>query len=168
MKKISMILSLCLICFSLAACDPGPVSHYRSEGVADEVVGIELINYHNQETKIINTIISTRAIRAFDFDKMEIIEELDTEKLGDFLQDFSEVNIWSRWIHPDSPVDISIRIIYDSGDFEVISCVNTDEEVISFLARYNSKGKMVKHIGTVENRSEFVDIVNRYFTTQIK
>lgn len=150
MKKIFMILLLFFTCFILIACEPRSVSY--PDDYLEDVIKVELINYDNNK------------IKRFDVDKMEIIEELNTEKLDDFLQDLSDIYMW-RSIPKGYFAGESIRIIYGNGDFEVMSCNNTEHKIISYLVRYDSNGRMIKLIGSVEHKSEFTNILNTYFTT---
>jgi len=152
MKKIYSILLFCFICFSLTACEPIPVS-YPDDYLID-VERVELINYENSDRS------------TFDFEKMTIVEELKSEKLDDFIQDISELYMWRRVANCDFE-NVSIRIIYSNGYFEVISCNNTDKKVISNLVRYDAEGILIKDIGSLEFRSDYVNLINNYFTTQI-
>lgn len=153
MKKEFMILLICFICLSLTACEPPGVS-YPDDYLRD-VIKIELINYDNSK------------MSPFNFDKMEIIEELDAEKLDDFLRDLSEIYMW-RSITEGYFDGISIRTIYSNGNFEVMSCNNTDYRINSYVVRFDSDGKKIKFIGSVEDESEFINIINKYFITQIE
>jgi len=165
-RAVSIAFLLFLLILCLSACDPGSISYPNEESISD-VVSVELIEYNNIYVSRINTLFSTRKIQDFDFEKMEIIEVLSEDTLEDFLNDFSELDVWTRWSHPDSPLRTSIRIIYNNGDFDVISCCNTEKEIISFMAKYDSKGNFKNHIGTVEKVTAYLDLINRYFTKQI-
>ena len=115
MKRAILIILVLVLIFSLTACDPSWYSQQYQE-LAANVVRVELISYDNSNAKIINDLFQKGAVRAFDFNKMEIIEVLDVEKLDDFLQDWSKITLWTHWIHSNSPVGISIRIIYSNDD----------------------------------------------------
>lgn len=157
MKKAFLILLSCFICFSLTACnDPGPryPYHYPYEELTDNVIGVELINYDGNGNN------------SFNFEKIKNVEVLASEKLDDFWQDLSEMTIWNR-PNFESNAGVSIRIVYSNGEFDLMSCNNTEHKVRSFLVKYNSEGKMIERIGSVENKSEFVNIITNYFTTII-
>ena len=165
MKK-TLIILLCTFVLFLTACDPAPSGYLRNIPV-DDVVSVELINYKNPDAKMINTLLSRSGIKSFDFKKMEIIEDLSEDKFEDFLQDFSDLDVWTRWQHPNSPIGGSLRIVYANGDFDVISCHNEEHAIISFMAKYNKKGKLKDHIGTIESKEDYINILNKYFTRQI-
>lgn len=151
MKRVAVFLLLCFLCFSVTACnDPSPVA-YPFEELKEGAARVELINYDSGKT------------RRFDFDKMEVIEVLDAERKDDFFRDLSEVTMWNR-PNPGERSGIGIRIVYDNGDFEVIMCNNTDHEIISYMARFDSEGKLMKMIGSIEVKREFIDLIDRYFT----
>gem|GEM_PF-2157339 len=164
---ISLVLLCSAILSCLTGCDP---SHYTQnyEDLLSSVTGVELIRYDAPNAEYINTFISQRKVRAFDFSKAEIIEVLDTENLDDFLQDWADVRLWNIWGHSNSPVGISLRILHDNGDFDVFSCTVEDGvQSGMFGHRFTERGRLKEYIGLLENRSDFVDIINSYFTMNI-
>jgi hypothetical protein len=160
MKRLFAILFFIFACLSLTACDPAWYYHYNSERIA-AIVAVELIDYEYPDATEISTFISTSRVQQFDLNKMTIIETVDEDKLGEILQDLSEVEVWGGWNHSDSPFGISLRIIYADGDFEVVSA---DPE-LPFFARYDSNGKLIRYIGMFLYSSDFEDIVNKHFNT---
>jgi hypothetical protein len=167
MKKISIVMLICSLCFCLTACDP---SRYRLnyEKLAASVIRVELINYDAPKAKIINTFISQRRVRVFDFDKVEIIETLNEENLDGFLQDLSKAGFWNIWGHSNSPVGVSIRIIYNDDYFDVFSYTIVDGTRFTFGHRFNNNGKLTKYVGLFGARSDFVNVINSHFATQIE
>ena len=166
MKRKLIILILSAFVLLLTACDPGMV-HYARNISIDDVVRVELIDYDNPKVKKISSLITERGIKAFDFKKMTIVEELSEEKYEDFFQDFSQLKLWGRWHHLNSPSGTSIRIVYSNDDFDVVSFGNIEDQVFSFMAKYNSKGKLIDFIGTVESKTDYINLINSYFKTQI-
>jgi hypothetical protein len=162
MKRLLAILLVTFACLSLTACDPAWYFHYNSERIA-EIVAVELIDYDYPDAVEISTFLSTRRVRRFDFNRMETIETVDESMLDDFLQDLSGVEVWGGWHHSNSPFGISLRIIYRNGDFDVVSA---DQE-LPFFARFNSKGRLDRYIGMFLYSTDFADIVNKHFETQI-
>ena len=162
MKKLSIILLSFFFCIGLTACDPGRYLHFAD--LVDEIVAVELIYYDNPNAKVISTFFSTRSVQRFNSKKMEIIEELNGDRLEDFLQDLSGIEAWTGWSHSNSPFGISLKITYSNDEFEVVS---DDGVSLTFFARYNSKGRLVMNIGGFNDRSDFADLVNNHFETQI-
>lgn len=166
MKKISVILLFCFLCLGLSACDPSWI-YQDYEELAANAVSVELIHYNDSRTKVINDLPSGKmGVRSFDFNKMELVETLDEKELDDFLRDWSEIQLWTHWIHSNTPVGMSIRIVYSNGDFDVFSYPESDE-ALYFGYRYNKRGKVKELIGLICNRDDFVNIINHYFTTKI-
>jgi hypothetical protein len=164
MKKLLAILLLICVCFGVTACDPTSYYHYNNSERIAEITAIELINYDYPDAVQINTFFSTRGVERFDFDRMTVLEVVGEDIFADFLQDLSEVKIWTSWIHSDSPFGICLRIIYKNGDFEVISA---DSE-LPFFALYNSRGRLRHYLGMFEeNERDFAELVNKHFVTQI-
>ena len=154
---------VCVLCFSLIACDPRFFTYEYSD-LSGSVSKVELIEYNNPDIKMTSTLFSNRGIKRFDEKKMEIVEELDAERLDDFLQDLAGIGLNNLWNQPDSHAGMCIRLIYPDGEYEVISY--PDPTIPGLLVRYNKKGKLVKYIGSVSNREDFVDIVDKYFNKE--
>ena len=166
MKKLPMKLLIILVCLvGLTGCDPTAYYHYANQERVAGIVAVELIYYDNSDVYKINTFFSTRQVERFDFDKMTVLETLGEGQMADFLQDLAKVEIWTRWIHADSPFGISLRIIYANGDFEVVS-VDLNED-LPFFARYNRRGRLRDYIGMFHYEEDFANIINKHFETQI-
>ena len=52
---------------------------------------------------------------------MEIRSTLSQDNMDEFLKDLCKHEIMMHWIHLDSPKDECIRLVYDTGDFEIIT-----------------------------------------------
>jgi len=165
MKKITFIILISLICICLAACDPSHFTYMRHKPV-DELVNVELIEYKNSNVALISNLYSNREIKRFDFSKVIVIETLNADAHEDFINSLSEYVLWNHWWQPDSPSEMCLRLIYENGDFDVISYANPNGN--GYYNRFNSQGKLVKYIGSLTSRDNFVEIVNAYFTNQIE
>ena len=168
-KNSIMILLVCSFFFILTACDPGNY-FYDYEILNDNVKRIELINYDNDAAKFYNEILSKtrKEIISFDFDKMEIVEILNEIKIDDFIQNLSKINFLEYWNHSDSPVVMCIRMIYKNDDFEIISFNYYNNEYYNFVGKFDNHGNPIKFIGGFASGSDFVELVNNYFETQIE
>jgi len=165
MKKIPLVILITSLCLFLAACDPSHFTYdaYRPSAA---ITSVELIEYNNPDVKLINNLYSNREIKRFDFDKMTTIETLDANTIDDFTITLSGIGMWNHWWIPDSPSDICLRVIYENGEFDVISY--TDPDGNGYFNRFDSIGKLVKYIGSFCERDSFVELVNNYFVIQIK
>jgi hypothetical protein len=163
-KIFIVILLFVLLCFCLTACDPPQFFH---EDLTGKVVGIQLVNYNNSDAKGVNTFVDyknpEKDMLPFDFNKMQVIETLSSEEIEDFLKELSAAFIIKAYVHFDSPNGTCIRLIYDNGDFEIIS--RTKEN--SIIALYNESGEILQYIGIMDNRNDFINLINNYFTPQI-
>ena len=162
MKKAIAFALMCLVFLGLVACDPIDYSYVYIKPEAD-IVGVELISYDNPNARQINTFIPIilPRIRAFKFDKMSIVEALDSEKLEAFSKELDKISVWTIWTHLNSPAGTNVRILYDDGCFDVLSPFN------DFAGRYDSNGKAVEHWGHILNKDDLIDLVNTYFTNHI-
>jgi hypothetical protein len=164
MKNFTVLIFITLMTFCLVACDPERF-HFSHDELKEEIIEVELINYDNINPKIINE--ESSEILPFDFDKMESVESLGFESIDDFLQDLSKIEFHVNLKHSDSPVGISIRAIYSNGDFIIISCESINKTGYSFAGLFDSEGNVKDFFGDFTNRRNFVDLVNKYFTTKI-
>lgn len=152
MKKKSVIIAISiLISIGLVACDPGHYQHNLDE-LKEKVVRVELIWYDNLETQEWNGK-KDNALKQLDFDKMEVVEVLDEEKIYAFLTDLCEELYWYRYNSSNSPVGFCIRLMFQNGDFELI-CVE-----FSYSGIFNSSGEMIEFLGF----NSWDESVNGYF-----
>jgi len=163
MKKIILLILLILFTFNLASCffipqDPGEYYYDYSE-LKDNVIKIELINYDNPYAKELFE--NRDKVIPFDFDKREIIEILSNDKIDDFLQEFSKLKFLMDWKHSDSPKGTSVRIVYENEDFIIIS-YNID-----YSGSFYADGNVKEFIGELAWKEDFINLVNKYFDTQI-
>lgn len=159
MKKIILFLALILTIICLTACDPNEF-RYRYDELKEKTIRIELIDYKNPDAKELFE--KRDKVISFDFDKMEIIETLGKEQSEDFLQDISKIVFMEYWRHYDSPNGISLRLVYDNGDFVVISQYDK-----FYTGSFNADGTIKRFIGGLSGKKDFVDLINKFFTTQI-
>ena len=165
LATILATLTASFLCLQLVACDPVNTSYSYPE-LVDDVVRVELINYRNPEAKTINTFFSQRELQTrFDFSKMEVLETLDEEMMDGFFSELSSIWLWNHWVHLDSPLGRSVRLVYSNGDFEVISCCFGNGVEGGLIVRYDSSGKLLKNIGLVKYSYEFDILLNAFFET---
>ena len=166
MRKL-LIIMVVAACFGLTACDPAHFS-YKYEDLSGNVSRVELIRYDNPEAVQINSYFTQRGLRAFDFNKMEIVEVLNEDEMVVFFVDLAGIELWNMWGHPNSPAGICIRLVYENDEFEVLSYHTIDSGHHSLLMRYDKKGKIVKYIGSFYQKDNALGVVNDYFMTKIE
>lgn len=122
MKKVLIYICLFALLLVLTACEP-KMFHYDYHELKESVVKVEYIYYDNPNAVQYNEDFAGKKYKLlpFDFEKMEIRGVLSEEKLDDFFQVISGYEIMMHWVHSDSPQGNCIRMIYDNGDFEIIS-----------------------------------------------
>jgi len=159
MKKVIILLVIVLMVFGLIACDPASF-YFNYDELKDEIIAVELIDYDNTNAEIVK---SKSEVLPFDFDKMEIIETLEVERIDDFLLDLSYIHFLRYWRHSDSAMGTSIRIIYRNGDFIIISATLIDKAANSVVGIYDSEGNVKEFIGGFASINDFNSLVNKYF-----
>lgn len=163
-KNFSFLIVTILFCLNLIACDPVSY-HYKNDELINNVVAVELIDYDNTEIKNITPKLFEKRAKVipFDFNKMEIIETMISEKIDDFLECFCEINFlrYGGLTYSNSPNGISIKITYKNGDFEIVS-YNA-----FYAGRFDSEGNVKEFVGGIESSIDFKNLVNQYFETRI-
>ena len=156
MKKVCYVFFAALMLF-LAACDPG-LFFFDYEELVQTVDRVELIRYYNPDAKEHFDAKGTK-FHPFDFEKMEILQTLPEEKKEDFL--FSVATdttslVGSRVM--DSPSGLCIRLVYENGDFEILSA---DEEEDSaehtYAGSFFENGEVNRFIGRILGISRLID-----------
>ena len=164
-KTISYIMIICVF-ISLSGCVWDPASYlFDYEKLKEQVATVELINYENEEPKKIKDI---SEILPYDFDKEEVLETLPADKIDDFIMDLSEIRFMIDSDFSNSPVGICIKVTYKSSEFIIISSTLIDGIAYRCVEVFDSQGYSIEHIGGVENRKDFVALVNKYFEHKIR
>lgn len=177
MKKILNIKKiLALICISVliinlfSACivfEPLRVRFDTQEN-KDNIVKVELINYNNPEIKIIKDV---KDGAPFDFDKMQVLEEVEESKLESIIEEIFKITVFDYSEYKefeDSAAGVCIKVTYLNDDFIILSSHHIDEKYTSVIAKYDAEGQVKELIGTFGRPLEYVEIVNNYFDTEIE
>ena len=80
---------------------------FEYEKLKGQIASVELIHYENDNPEIIK---DASEVMPFDFNKEEVIETLDADKIDDFAIDLSEMRFLINWKSADAPVGICIKI----------------------------------------------------------
>ena len=86
---------------------------------------------------------------------------MEAEKRDAFLRDLSKIEFMMFWYHSNSPSGTCVRIIYENGDFVVISSYWTRGE--RYAGKFDSQGNVIEFIGGLMNRDSLVNLINKYF-----
>lgn len=159
MKKISCIIFLCLLCLLLMACDPS-LYNYSLDSLLDSVVGIELIMYTNPDQRVFYSWVPDHysRLRGLNIDNIEVLDVLGTEYFEDFLTQLSDITLLHQYYTVDSPDGICIRLIYFSGNFELIAG--------NYAGRYNGNGGVLDYTGAIDNTGNFGLLIDTFFTIE--
>ena len=172
MKKMAVVLFICSFCLMLTACDPLFFNYYYDE-LTETVASVELINYNERDVERISNLMifgnltQLSIARTYHFDKSEVLETVSEEDMDAFLSGLSEIELRTGPYHANHPFGVSLRIVYNNGDFDVLSHSYTEEKV-TFLAKYGSDGKLKSYVGLIcEPFENYMDLINNHFTTQV-
>ena len=151
---------------SLGGCVWDPASYlFDYDELKEQIATVELINYENDNPEIIK---DASEVMPFDFNKEEVIETLDADKIDDFALDLSEIRFLINSKSADAPVGICIKITCANSEFIIISWTLIHDDGYCFVEIFNSQGDLIKHIGWVGLRKDYVALVNKYFEYKIK
>jgi hypothetical protein len=161
-KRFLLILSLVLI---ISGCVSDPNTYYFNyEELSINVISIELINYENNNPRIIN--VNESNISNIDFHKLVVLEVLPSQSIDSFIRKISEITFHKSNKSAETPIGRGIKLNYNNGNFVIISCTLTKERGYSFVAEFDDKGKFVKHIAEFADRPKFEKLLDDYFKTK--
>lgn len=168
MKRIVAVILTLVLLLPLYSCDPMPYNFDYQE-LKQEVIGIELIEYDQPKTKHYTFNMGSFIIKPLPFDegRATILETLDEDEYDDFLRQLSEENILYKWYSYNSPKDICLRLIYENGNFLVLSCDYANESFHGYVGSYNSEGEVLEYYGSFEGFSSYERLVNEFFSLHI-
>jgi len=142
MKKRVLIIGICCLCLVLAACEP-IMNIYEYDDFSNHAVDVELIYYNNPRARTIRDLLGNARHSNFNFNKMKKIKMMKEEKHTDFYKFMSDEIIFNHVSHKNSPNGICIKVNHSNGGFDIISP--------SYIGRFDSKGKSVKFMGTIDS-----------------
>ena len=163
-KTISYIMIICVL-VSLGGCvwDPA-ITYFDYDELKEQIATVELINYENDNPEIIK---DASEVMPFDFNKEEVIETLDADKIDDFALDLSEIRFMNDSDFAKEAIGICIKITYENGEFIIITSTLIDV-AYALVEVFDSNGFSIEHIGKPGSRKDFVALVNKYFEYKIK
>ena len=163
-KRIVMITCLCLFILLNGCVSDPPTYFFEYEKLKGQIASVELINYENDNPEIIK---DASEVMPFDFDKEEVIETLDANKIDDFALDLSEIRFMNDSDFAKEAIGICIKITYENGEFIIITSTLIDV-AYALVEVFDSNGFSIEHIGKPGSRKDFVALVNKYFEDKIK
>lgn len=167
-KKIGVIAIICVLFLlnGLNGCVWDPPSYYFDyENLKGQIEKVEMINYENEKPKKIKKV---SEILPYDFDKEEVLETLPADKIDSFAIDLSEMGFLINSDSANAPVGICIKVTYKNGEFIIISWTLINDNGYCFVEIFDPQGYLIEHVGWVENRKDFVALVNKYFEHKIR
>ena len=132
---------------------------FEYEKLKGQIASVELINYENDNPEIIK---DASEVMPFDFNKEEVIETLDADKIDDFALDLSEIRFMNDSDFAKEAIGICIKITYENGEFIIITSTLMDV-AYGLVEVFDSNGYPIEYIGEPRDRDEYVALVNKYF-----
>lgn len=157
----------CLLVFT--SCDPGEGSLNTDELLAN-TVKIELVNYENEDPKIIFNLDGKEKPK-FDFNRVTPIATLDDSKIGDVINDLGKYGYlyWSR-TH-NEPIGKTLILYQSNGDmFVFYGCIYEDEKgktsYPGACVVFDKDGEYIEYIGDF-GYAGMDAIISEYFTPNV-
>ena len=138
----------------IIACDPSSYKHNYDQLILS-VTNVELVEYKDPLAK---ELFGKRdKVKSIDIEKIVVVETLREELREDFFEMLSDYLFLRVWRHQDSPNGFCIRLLFESGNFELLAL---DED---FSGIFDSEGNVEEFIGS---GMRSIDI-SKYFEKQI-
>ena len=158
----------CLLVFT--GCDPGTGSLNTDELLAN-TVKIELVNYENEDPKIIFNLDGKEKPK-FDFKKVTPIATLDDSKIGDVINYLGkhEYLYWSRTYN--EPIGKTLILYQSNGDMLVFyGCIYEDGKgktsYPGACIMFDKDGKYIEYIGDF-GYAGMEEVISKYFPSTIE
>lgn len=163
MRRIGAILCLLFLLIVLYGCVPENYS-YNKNDLEENIRSVELIYYTNEDQQHFSSWSKdqTSSIKDFDFSRVEVIEMMDNSKINEFIKIMPNINFLSKYFSYDSPKGTCIRINYNNGDFDILSCIVESKSNAGIVCRYSSDGKVKEFMGIFKFYYDF-EFLNLHF-----
>ncbi len=159
MKKTFIIL-ISLITIILSGCDPATF-YFEFESMNNEVLSVELVEYDNNSSEMINTNLDSKLI--FDSKKIISVETLEEERIDEFLKGLSVIVFHQVEESTIEPVKECLKINKNNGNYIILSCTVIDGTVYSMVAEYDSSGNFLEHLAYFADRPSYERLIDKYF-----
>lgn len=167
-KSIALTISLFVIIISVTGCVWDPESYYFDYNeLSNEIVSVDLVEYDNTLPQMLY---GNGEILKFNFDKMNLLETLETKQIDSFIADLSKIHLFlpaDDLSYADSPIGYCIKLNCENGNFIILSSTLIDGIAYGHIVRYDSSGTAIGLIATNSNRSALIDLANKYFITEL-
>ena len=159
MKK-NILSILLLMVIVLTGCDPASRFFYKNEYI-DEIERIELVEYKNEDYKIVD---ASKDGLKFDPEKVVKVETLNNEKVESFLGDFEKIIFHIENESVNEPTGYCLLWHLKNGNFIVFSCTMIKgDRAYSMVAEFDSDNNFVVHHARFAARPHFEDVLDDYF-----
>ena len=151
---------LILIIILLTGCDPSSYYFDKNDYIV-KIESIELVNYRNENYKMVD---SNKETLKFDHKKVEKVEILDSEKIEAFLDDFEEIMFFDSSESVNEPTGYCLIWYLKNSNFIVFSCTMIEEDrAYSMAAEFNSSDEFVCHHADFDSMPQYEDLLKKYF-----
>ena len=159
MRKLMCLFMIFLLIF-LVSCDPSTY-YFSSSEYADKIEKIELIKYNNEEYKLVDP---SEVVLVFDITKVEKIEELDENKIEEFLNEFEQIVFHIESESVKEPTGYCLLWHLKNGNFIVFSCTMIKgDRAYSMVAEFDLNGNFIMHHVNFAARPHFEEVLKKYF-----
>ena len=136
-----------LLALSLSACDPGGFRFEYAPELLENAVGVELIDYKNDDQLHFQSWAPdhSRDLKRFDVQNVTVLKTLEAKKLSDFLSALARAEILENYFAYDSPRGECIRFNYENGDFLILWC--EAERYSGYIGTFTPNGEAKRFVG---------------------
>ena len=164
MKRLIAVLIIIFNIFILSSCivsDPESII-LPKEDMIKEVKSVELVYYKNDNPKEIA--MHDGDILRYDFNKAQVIEVLNDDKIQDIIEDFCSIRYWENDKIINEPIGWCVKLnLKDDGFYLFFAKIVNDTFFPAKVLQYNKSGELVKYHGSFYSCETYEEIAKRYF-----
>lgn len=146
----------------LTGCVSDPKTYYfNSDKLIVDTTKIELVECKNDKLEMIE--INEKNITSFDYDNVELIDNLDKSQFESFIIKLSSITFHKENYSANKPIGKTLILHQKNGDMIVLSCTLIDGKGYSFASKFDSSCNFISHIARFADRPQFELLLNTYF-----
>ena len=160
MKKVCAVLLIMIVVLCGCATDP-QTYYFNSTEIAEKVVKIELAMCDNPSPVIVH--VEEDTVLHFDINNVIIIEELEQEKINDFVGELSTITFHKEKKSVNSPTGYTLLMYMQNEDIIVLSCTIISGTAYQMAAIFSNRGDFITHIAQFADEPSFKRLLTKYF-----
>ena len=165
MKRIATLIATVFLIASVTGCDPSTY-YFDKEQYADKIEKIELRYSEPTENPRIIKIEEEHPV--FKLEHSSVIETLDSNKIANFVDDFSTITFHLIFETCDEPFGQILLMYLTNGNYIVSSFSILNKKGYCCFCEFDSNCEFVKFIGDLAESTKYELVLGNYFASYTK